>query len=93
MYSNVVTAIDKILRSYYVSTSWLTLSLTSFLWVVTWTNLVSKAQVFGLSGYWEPASNQEKLNFEQGADALDAHHAFFVNHFIDNHAHEFIGGQ
>ena len=25
-------------------------------------------------------------------DALDAYNAFFVNHFIDNHAHEFIRG-
>ena len=25
-------------------------------------------------------------------DALDAYNAFFVNHFIDNHTHEFIGG-
>ena len=26
-------------------------------------------------------------------DALDAYNAFFVNQFINNHAHEFIGGQ
>ncbi|KAN0129101.1 hypothetical protein V8E53_013097 [Lactarius tabidus] len=25
--------------------------------------------------------------------ALDAYNAFFVNHFVDHHAHEFIGGQ
>ncbi|KAF8263398.1 hypothetical protein EI94DRAFT_1597502 [Lactarius quietus] len=25
--------------------------------------------------------------------ALDAYNTFFVNHFVDHHAHEFIGGQ